>query len=166
MMEESKRKVATLIVDFSINTIAGQESGLYKSYGTILPLTRNFLKTTMIGSMFSGIIANYLNRCYRSLILDDDEYVTTKFNEMTSIMNHSKICFLNIIAEVIKVLFENINRATLDISTYEKYMNCIMSQLNNSKDELIDTLSHSLSHECEGDDIKQHNPDKPMFYCE
>jgi len=163
-MKESKQKLASLLVDFSIITIKGHESVLYKACGTILSLSRSFLTTNVIGSMFSSIVTDYLNHCYRSLILDDDAYVTTKFNEMTSTMDHSKICLLNIIANIIKILFENIDRSNLDISTYEKYMNCITYQLNNSREKIIQNLSRSLSHECSGDDIKQQDPNQPMFY--
>lgn len=149
--------LADLIVEFCLNTIKGMESGFYKTFAkkNTLILTTNVLQDTI-----NGFIIDYLNRTYRSLIVDDDVYITDVFEKMKP-YNHSFVCILNIIAQLIKVLVEKMHRPLLQTGSYESYMTSVEQQLHILA--YIFRSNMNLSHKCTGIDIRTCDPDKPMF---
>lgn len=145
----------THIIEFSVNTIIGMESGFYK-----VCIDRTLLQTHALQSTINGFIIDYLNGTYRSLILRDDAYIVETFDKMTP-FNHSMVCILNIIAFVLKYVIENLHRNLLNIKSYDLYMTSIKQQLY-----ILANLCRykmNLSHQCHGIDIKTCNPDEPMF---
>ncbi len=162
-MTDNNIQLVKLIVEFSRNTILGQESGVYKSISnSSIPLPLSALKTNNIAALYSKSITVYLNKCYRSLILDDDRYITDQFNKMSDLMNHSKICLLNIIAKCIQFLFAMIDRQKLDISSYDNYMSSLSSQMILNR-ESFEMFVGAVNHGCQGKDIKTCDPDTDMF---
>ena len=107
-------------------------------------------------------VMNTLNYYYKSLILDSDKNVTDLFSEVTACMNHSEICLLNIMFRVIHIILQNIDRSKLDNSTYLGYIFSLNYVLELNLDQFV--KPDLFSHECNGDDIKECDPNIPLFY--
>ena len=163
----SIEEISNSIFDFASNTVLGQESGLYKTISRIVPAPEGFptdlkmLQSPIILSFYSKSIVSYLNNCYRALILKNDDYIVSKFNMMGS---HSKICLLNIVASIIKFIFDNINRNMLKIENYESFMNSLKYQHENFKRIFMPNIIKLMCHQCNGEDIEKCNPGKDMFH--
>ena len=106
---------------------------------------------------------NYLNAAYRSLIREDDPYILEQFNKMANCMNHSKICLLNIVFYVIMSIHPNFDRSKFDTSSYEAYMEGVNQQLDSMLLGATGALMQSVSHQCNGMDIKTCDPNDDMF---
>ena len=113
--------------------------------------------------IYKGPMIHYLNKIYRSLILEDDEFIVNKFNEMVSIMNHSKICLLKMVSYIISEMLNQIERHDLDISAYNNFMINLNEKYNNLGQEIKLKLVNNIGHQCEGEDIKKCDPNIPMF---
>lgn len=165
-MNQTQQMLADLIINFAVETISGQMSGLYKAItsGMLQGVNKPALKSGVVSSVFSQTIPSYLNQCYRGLIRGDDRNVVAKFKEMTDLMKHSEICLLNMIAMLITELIGNIDLLQLDTDTLDAYMFSVRSQLVRAKNQYIDKLAQSLHHDCSGEDIKKCDPDVPMFH--
>jgi hypothetical protein len=161
MSKSLSLSLSFLIKQFTINTMIGQESGLYKSLSSD-ETRKKLLSTNGIKAVFPEFIINYLNGCYKSLILKDDKYVTEKFTEMKSVHNHSEICLLNIIAFLISFVHNKIDRAKFNIESYDKYIISATEEITKILDEV--DLETKLNHQCNGMDIGKCDPNKPMFY--
>lgn len=161
---EARISLAKLICDFCFDTIIGHNSGVYKSFMMKKELDINYLRSPLILTLLSSATMNYLNNAYSSLIRKDDPYIINKFNEMCVIKNHSKICLLNIIFAIILQIESDIDRAKLDIDSYEKFMESLRKQTTNMYTATWEKLSNIVSHECHGEDIEKCDPNKPMFY--
>ena len=152
--------LSTLIRKFCFNTIRGHESGLYKS-----ALYRDIMQTDMAVIILAHITIEYLNGCYKSLILRNDKYVIDVFDDMQKIDNHSVICLLHIILETIKMVHFRFDRNKLDMTNYDCYMISVDKELTD-KIKIVDKLEEILSHKCNGIDIKTCDPTKPLFSCD
>ena len=92
------------------------ESGLYKSFSGMVKVPNellscgvNVLKSSgVVGSIINGYIIKYLNSTYKSIILKDDEYIVSVFNQIEKHNLHSLVCILLIIADIFKIVFLNI----------------------------------------------------------
>jgi hypothetical protein len=165
-MATPKKQLATLLTNFAVSTVLGTESGFYKSIaaGKLPGVELAVLKVPTTAIIFREPTVEYLNHCYRSLILKNDSYVVEKFEAMTKLLKHSEICLLNIIAKLVTSIQKNIRREGLNISNYEAYLKsfefqtdiiCIYQQLL-----LMDKF---FSHNCSGKPISEYDPTKPMF---
>lgn len=158
-------ELALLVCDFCFSTIQGHESGIYKSLKmNMINLSLDTLRTNQMLGFFTGATMNYLNGAYVSLIKRNDTYIMEKFDAMCKISNHSVICLLNIIMVFIMEIHSSLDRSKLNISSYELYIKSVMSQLNSKYEESLLTLGKSLSHSCNGIDIKTCDPNKPLFF--
>lgn len=159
MTDEIKHTVDT-VKNFIIDSMSGVESALYKST-KIQNHALEHLKQNETKSIIFMLTIKYLNICYRSLILKDDNYVIDKFNEMIKYKKHSFICLLNIYARVMQMIIEMIDRSHLEVDSYEKYMDSYNTQLL----MMIGTMEFEklVSHDCKGIDITICDPDKPLF---
>lgn len=143
-----------VVYRFLENTIMGQESGLYKVIGSAI--------VNVDPIMLYSIKVDYYNGVYKSLILDDSEYVTNIFNAMTC--DHSKVCLLQQLIRVDLMIHESLIRNKDKAASYELWMESIRHQLQRSKPIIVKQLQELLSHECKGIDIKTCNPNNPLFY--
>ena len=159
-------KLASLIVSFVHSTCLGQERRLYRTIRAKMfeGLKVDDMKKDSFSPTLTGATADYMNGCYKSLIVGDDEYVTSKFKEMTDTCGHSEICLLNIVTQCILMVYDTIVRDMLDVSSLEAYENSWERQFSVISRVLSGPLSKTLSHECNGIDIKTCNPDEPMFH--
>jgi len=172
-VEQKKEKLASLIVSFVHDTMKGQESGTFKMFKLgHLPFPIETLKSgVVILAIFNGAIIDYLNSCYRYLILGTDQFILSKFQEMTSLCGHSEICLLNIIGRLIQNVHGKLDRSRLEASstttTIDQYLKSFDREFNaivTVQGGLKDILSKSLQHTCAGKDIKTCDPTKPMFH--
>lgn len=165
-MAEPRTTLARTILEFCKTTIMGHESGMFKSFyhrGTAID-DNTYKMIIQISA------ANYLNSVYKSLILKDSEYITTIFDRITAISNHSKICLLNIILPIVIAMHLKIERSEQQFGNndqfhvyYNKHMNSVARQLDQIENDIIESLSRTLSHECHGIDISTCDPNKPLF---
>ena len=153
----STLKLAELILDFTVKTITGFESALYK---TMCELVR----TNQVKQIELKFCVRYFNLAYKSLITNEDPYFVSKFEEMHNELAHSYICLLNIIFTFTLSLIDLIDRTKLDDSTYSNYMSSIETQIKQFEIFTPEHLEKFLSHRCDGIDIKTCNPNEPMFY--
>jgi len=158
----------TTLIEFVYNTMCGQESGIYKSIVTNtldIPLTT--LKTPLIIELFNGAITDYLNQCYKALILKNDAYIIesfTKIKESSPEGKHSYICLLNIIACLIFYFHKRIIRENFDLSSYNNYMTSFTQEFNNVYLKNVFELRSKFNHIC-GDtrNIDNMDPNIEMF---
>jgi len=152
-------ELAKIMLEFIRNTIMGHESGFYK----MLSGAPNMLLSDSMHTMIDLAAANYLNAAYKALIRNDDEYFMKYFNSMSSVMNHSQICLLNVTFVFLTSIHKAMSRKQFDVSSYGKYMESVSSDVDRVIGEMKNKLTESISHECKGEDIKTCNPDEDMF---
>lgn len=170
MAQESILELSLKIQDFIRKTLLGQESAIYKLssnenfniFSEGMNVLKNKLNDDQIKIIFYSFIENYLNQCYRSLILKDDQYVCSSFGSMKKCCNHSEVCLLNIIAFYLSEVMQKMDRKLLDISSYDSYMSSADQIISKMLKEL--NLETKLNHICTGIDISKCDPNKPMFY--
>lgn len=149
---------------FCINTILGQESGLYKClhiYNVEMPGIDN-IRSDRVKIVLQHALVDYLNSCYKSLILKNDEYVIESFEKIKKTKNHSEICLLNIMFAVIRSAILEVDRHKFDDVSYDEFMYSVKKEYEiffNSID-----FDKILDHECSGQKIESCNPDEPMFF--
>lgn len=153
-------QMASLMKNFIRGSMIGTESALFKVTST-QNLSLENLKLDVTKGTILMLSIQYLNICYKSLILKDDQYVVAKFKEMTDCKKHSEICLLNIFANIMKMIIEMSDRSNLDVNSYDKYMDSVKFNL----DRILDSMpfGKNLSHECNGIDISTCDPNDPMF---
>jgi hypothetical protein len=99
-----------LVLDFSRDTVRGIEAGLFEQRPELI-------KHSNIKNIQKGFCVHYYNKAYKSLILDNDEYIKLKYDEMNKILNHSYVCLLNVTFYVTLGIIENINRNNLNTTS-------------------------------------------------
>lgn len=149
--EDGRDRLTDLIIAFISETIYGHERGFYRA-----GLTPN-------DAMIQFAAVNYLNGCYKSLILKDDEFVITKFKEMTELIGHSEVCLLNIIAQLLMMLHLNLDRSKIDRTTLETLSQTVETEVKNICQKIREMVKKSISHECHGDSIESCDPNVPLF---
>lgn len=145
--------------EFVFNTLKGHESAFYKIFNEIISLNS---KSIEIQSLCNVAIVKYMNGSYKSLILDDDPYITGSFNVMSS--NHSKSCLLIFLGVEMSDLHLSLNRENFDTSSYQKYMDSVERELDSKFSSFSAKLEKLFSHKCEGKNIKDCNPNDLPFY--
>jgi len=165
-LDKKTCKLAWYIINFVHNTLKGQESGMYKTVmsGHIPNFTLADLSTPLPLVILRGAIIDYLNSCYKSLILKDSEYVSYHFKKMKKSYNHSEICLLNIIALVIQNIHLAIDRSKFDVCHIETYLASFDAEFIKAVPPMLILLISTLSHECTGMNIAECDPNKPMFH--
>lgn len=149
--EELYKQLGDCIVNFVIDIIHGNECGLFKSEIKITPL------------VIQLTAANYINVCYKALILKDDQYVVNKFKEMTDLKNHSEICLLNIIMQIVVMVHLNLDRTLIDISSPEALESSTRIEIIRVIDPMREIIRNVIVHECHGEKIENCDPNKPLF---
>lgn len=151
-------------MDFCKNTIVGHESGLYKSiHQGLMRLSPESLKDEAMIGPITLLTMNYMNSAYRSLILKNDKYIMTQFEEMQKLHNHSAICLLNIIFFLLINLHSSLARSQFNLSSYDDYMQCVDIGLEKALFKYHKELINKLSHTCTGIDITTCNPNEDLF---
>jgi hypothetical protein len=143
---------------FLINTISGQESGLFK----MKHLLSVDIKDVKMKMLLQRTMMEYLNSAYRSLILKSDTYILNSFDAMKKEKSHSDICLLNMQMQLILNAIMAINRTNFNVSSYEEYMQSMVD----SYEKYFDTVDFDklLNHECNGIDISTCDPNEPLFF--
>jgi hypothetical protein len=165
-MATNKQQLAQLLTDFAAGTVLGQESGIYKAIvaGKMPDVEVTALTRPTSAGAFRQPTINYLNHCYRSLILKNDPYVVEKFEAMTKLLHHSEICLLNIICQLVTSIQKSVCREGLDPSSYANYMGSLEHQVTilciYQRLLLVEQI---LTHNCSGKPISEYNPEEPMF---
>jgi hypothetical protein len=149
-----------LIKKFIINTICREESDFFEIQNEHnLQLDSN-IKTDPV---VQHISVNYFNKLYKSLILKDDDYIISVFNDMIKIMPHSIICLLNILCRLKINTHIALKRQLLNINNYGNYSASVKVQSEMILDKKKYEIMENLSHQCNIKDIKDYDPLKPMF---
>lgn len=158
-------ELAICVTEFIKTTMSGQESGIYKaSKMKSPPIKCDDLNKMHTANVFMIFICDYLNVCYKALILKNDDYVVDEFKKLTSIHGHSEICLLNIIFAIMTNIHTRLDRKLYDISSYEKYMKSFVDQFETIENDVVTMLTQKLSHDCKGIKIETCNADEPLFY--
>ena len=156
------------LIEFVYNTMCGQESGIYKTIlDNKLEIPLITLNTPLVVEIFSEAITEYLNQCYRSLILKNDVFVLESFKklkDLSSEKNHSYFCLLKIVANLIYYFNRRIVRENLDISSYNKYMTSFTNEFNNIYSSNVHEIRTKFNHTCnDTQNIEKMNPNIDMF---
>jgi hypothetical protein len=106
---------------------------------------------------------NYLNSCYKSLIVKDDPYVLEKFREMTELVGHSEVCLINIIAQISMAVHMNLDRSNIDTTDITTLDYSVKTEVDRIFTPLRPIVYKSLSHECHGEKIEDCDLNKPLF---
>ena len=147
-------ELATFIKQYCSNTILGAESGFFKTLGP-------FAKEPQATFILTEYIGKYHNMAYKALILDTDKYFVEQYGKMNEISGHSYICLLNITLNICAILEQGVDRKKLDITSYDKYMESLTSQIELMLSKM--NLAKFLSHKCTGVDIKSCNPNEDFI---
>jgi|SaaInlStandDraft_5_1057022.scaffolds.fasta_scaffold115987_1 hypothetical protein len=160
-MSKSER-IFEVITKFVYDTLAGQESGMYKAISSSDQSKLSILQTKTFQMTGISFIVSYFNDAYRSLITEEDKYFVERFKEMHDIMDHSYICLLNIVFNLTITFYCEMDRSKFNISNYKNYMNSFECELNKMKDTMfpIEKRKELFNHVCKGIDIKTCNPNE------
>ena len=164
-LETTSAHMAEVVMGFVRRTMKGQESGLYKVFAPrgMGPM----LATPAATNMLLGAVVSYLNGCYKSLILQDDQYVIDSFAEMKAASlkgKHSEVCLLNIIMALIQNFHRLIDRTAYNISSYDAYMGSFEAEFNRVYDLVAAEVQGLFRHECHGNiDLSKEDPNAPLF---
>jgi hypothetical protein len=150
--EEARKKLGNLIIAFVSETIFGHERGFYRT-------------GMEVGTGYIQLAAmNYMNTCYKSLILKNDPYVVGKFKEMTDLIGHSEVCLINIIMQIFISVHMSLDRSKIDRSTLETLSETVKVEIARVIEPLRDTIGKCVSHECHGEKIEDCDPNEPLFF--
>jgi hypothetical protein len=165
-------KLTELIVKFCMNTVAGQERGRYRilsqypDHLTSLKLSDLKIdsnKNKILDGIILHCLVNYLNDCYRSLILQDDPIIVNIFAEMKAVRNHSETCLMNFILHICMTTFKVLNRDALNIETYNSYAKSVELQTYILEYVWCAVLKDCFNHQCSGRDIREEDPNIPFI---
>lgn len=143
------------ISEFVMKTVNEQEDGLYKMH-TDKVLGKDMLNKRLI------IIMEYMNHTFRALINDNDPYIVGSFNKMDG-LKHSKVCLIKIIMMLLKGFYESTDFSGADVSSRDEYIVFVNYNLIIYLKGIKERLVSVLEHECKTKDIKQFDPNEPLF---
>ena len=157
-MTTSDEKMWLNIEEFLTNTVKGYYSAIYKFYNK--NVNQNIIMCIQVFNV------QYFNDAYKSLILRNDPYITNIFDQLHSYYNHSYICLLNITFILTNIVLSKITIEDLDLTNYTQYMKSVSDSIEDilKSTNLREKFVHSISHVCDGIDIKKCNPNEDMFY--
>jgi hypothetical protein len=158
--KKNEQEFIRLLTEFLYNTIVGHESEFYK-----MVINKDALQKS-ISKLICTSASDYLNKAYKSLITDNDEYFVEYFNGMADLLDHSHICLLNIACSLLTTCHEAINREILDITSYDNYIIGIHIQITKILDIVRKEMVDKLTHDCVNIDIKSCNPEVELFVVE
>lgn len=160
-----KTELVKIMCDFMTATITGHESAFYKAItAKMLGVDLSALKNAQLTQcLIAPAMMNYMNGAYVSLIKNNDEYINDYFSRMQGVCGHSCICLLNIIFFTGLSIHMSLDRTNLDISSYDNYMKTVTNQLAITIEKTKEILLESISHVCNGIDIKTCDPNVPLF---
>lgn len=163
--QQKKIDLVNLIVEQVYDIITGHESAFYKSIlqgGELITFDKLRNSKEVIPLIAFGA-SNYCNKLYKSLIIEDDPRTVNHFNEMTSILDHSCVCLLHLLFTVIMYVHTETPRSDLVIDSYDEYMRSVTDQIKIQLERFRNSIHNSISHKCEGADIKTCDPNIPLF---
>lgn len=121
------------------------------------------LRTDLVKTFVTGATEIYMNTLYRSLILDDDQYVTDFFNKLSALSEHTKYCLLNIVCFITINVHLNISRLHLNVSTLSDYLYSVNEQIDDNFGKMTEQINNKLDHKCLEKDIKTCDPNIKLF---
>lgn len=136
--------------------------------GTLRALYRTmkgdvFLHRVKFTNLFQICAVEYLNRCYKSTILRDDEYVVKTFDIMMR-HGHSLVCLLHMILAAAKGMFETVlffeEKEVEDLDIFSHHLHL------KTKEYLLllqIVWEHKLSHTCSGYALKDLDANISLF---
>lgn len=146
------------ITEFILNTLNEQEGSLYKIFGE--KLKEKYMVATRV-----KIAMEYMNQTYKALIKNDNTYLVESFNKMSG-LNHSKICLIKIVLQLLQGFYESTDFTGADVSSYEEYMIFINYNLVIYLNGMKEKIKTVLGHECKTIDISNCNPNDTLFFAE
>lgn len=143
-------ELISLVSQYIINVIMGFESGMYKTIARTQPERLETLACDdqPFITIFRDAHEKYYTTTFNSIIKKDDTYVVATFNNFAKVCEHSKQCLLNILANLTVSIHFNLDRPELDITSYEKYMASLKSEI--LKKLSIIQLKKLFDHVCYG----------------
>lgn len=111
------------------------------------------------------LLNQYLNDCYKNLILQDDTYIITIFNNMQKLSGYSPLCLLHHVMIISKIIVESLNDITCFILLPEDILRQRLSILiwlivNNLTNKVFKNI-----HICDGPKtLMDYNPNEPLFF--
>jgi hypothetical protein len=148
--------------------MSGQESGLYKAFTRFdRPDLLAQLSTQQWWQQMMQHVADYINVCYKALILQNDAYVTDSFAEFNALSEsgtHNEICLLNQILQIILTFQSVIDRTKFNTATYDTYMASFEAEFNKALPGIVPGVVSLLAHRCsKNEDIRKCDPNKPLI---
>ena len=163
--ETQKEKIiAETLSKFIIDTYVGIETSMYKTIED-----KEQLKQPQALSNCLCFAIEYLNICYKSLILSNDEHLLKIFRPISQCLNHSEECALIMTGVTFNKVASIIQRENLKIDSLEGYIESLMNEITKEDFQNIlrsfeDTLvAHFKENNCTGVDITTRNPDENLF---
>lgn len=154
-MNTAKKELASLIVDFSINSIVGFESAFWRMRST-------FGIDLLDDKACSGfaITANiqYFNSTYSSLIRRNDAYINLKFDKMKQVMNHRYLCLLTLCFVTCYNIHACVRRKQFNTETKTSYAKSVYYQLNEYRDDITKLVMEKISDTCSEENIEEQDP--------
>lgn len=175
-LPSNKDTLLNPLVAFSTQAVTGIQMAVFRMTGT--PPDS---KDPNIGNLKVALFANYLNDCWKSLILQDDDFVVNSFQEIYNVLpSESPLCLIHkimavgqIFLQVSEIEFEtsipedqrnhenplyvNLLRGILETVYKEKLYECFDSLFSNNEFTL---------HQCSGPKFPQiieEDPESPIF---
>ena len=152
--------------------MAGQESAFYKHLALQPPSAVHTLTSPdILVAIIPSSIA-YLNCCHRSLLKKDDEYVLSSFAQLQAAFpphapSHTSVCLLRVMGSLFPLLYENLDRSRLDVSSYSTYMMSFLAQCQaafaQARPQIVALLNHRI---CPLAPQSATNPNVPLIELE
>ena len=129
-------------------------------------------------NMKHAALASYLNDCWKSLIVGDDEYVTETFQKLSvELPNESPLCLIHKVFAVGSYIISNpppIGSSTPKeqrVPSNAAYTDCLRNMLSGISKDIAGELFKNLfeneqEHHCSGPklaNIHQEDPNEPIF---
>ena len=151
---EAYKKLCDYVVTFVAETICANEIGFFR---TGIAVTANTIQLTA---------ANYINVCYRALILKNDDYVLNVFKEMTDLTGHSEICLLNTIIQILVPVHLSLDRTKFNRCSITTLESSVRLEIVRVIGPLLKDIQTMVSHECHGESIDTCDPTEPLIAIE
>lgn len=160
---------------FCAQSVTGVQIGMFRAAG-IDP----FSEDENIQAFKQQSIARYLNDCWRSLILQDDEFVTNTFQKLYNLVpNESPLCLFHKVMVVACTILNERPEIGFSTPPAERvpsnvgYVDCFRNVLSHCYKEAAKTkiselysAAEAIAHQCSGPkfpDIPNENPNELIF---
>jgi hypothetical protein len=161
MDEKKKEQFIDELFLFVSDIMIGAERGLYKNLYHILK--ENFKDNHIFAIAFADFYITYFNSAYQALITDGDPYFVEQFGKLHQILSHSYICLLNIVFALTTTTHQSLDRDKFDLSNLDNFTLSIAKEIADKLESQRPMLLSTVNHKCNGEDIKNYDPNEPMF---